>query len=201
MTSTPNLDVSAAQALLHGDPAIQVVDVRTPAEYAAVHIPGALNLSLDQIETHPQRITAAAAGPILLVCQTGGRATRAYGVLTGAGLDQAQILAGGMNAWTAAAGPTTRLDGRPRWGLERQVRLVAGGIVASSIAASLRWPRARFLAGAIGAGLAFAAVTDTCAMGMALAKLPYNRGPRFDLDHSLAKLRSRGTGGESQERA
>jgi hypothetical protein len=44
------------------------------------------------------------------------------------------------------------------------------------VLASIRFPRARFLAGGIGAGLAGAAVTDTCAMGAALSALPYNRG-------------------------
>jgi hypothetical protein len=47
--------------------------------------------------------------------------------------------------------------------------------VAGSILASLRFPRARFLAGGIGAGLTTAALTDSCAMGAALARLPYNR--------------------------
>jgi rhodanese-related sulfurtransferase len=68
--------------------------------------------------------------------------------------------------------------GRPRWTLERQVRLVAGSLVAGSVLVSLRFPRVRYLAGGVGAGLAAAAVTDSCAMGAALARLPYNRGGR-----------------------
>ena len=40
---------------------------------------------------------------------------------------------------------------------------------------SVVWPPARYVAGVLGAGLVFAAVTNTCAMGMALARLPYNR--------------------------
>src|SRR5690606_32332665 len=68
------------------------------------------------------------------------------------------------------------------WALERQVRLVAGGIVATAVAASLVWGPARFVAGAVGLGLVGAAVTNTCTMGLVLSRLPYNRrGPACDL--------------------
>jgi hypothetical protein len=48
--------------------------------------------------------------------------------------------------------------------------LVAGSVLASTVA-----PRAKWLAGAVGGGLTFAALSDTCAMGMLLSKLPHNR--------------------------
>lgn len=191
MTSTPSLDVPAARALIAANPDVLVVDVRTPGEYATCHIPGAVNLPLDQVDAHLNRIVADAGGQLLLVCQAGSRATQVCAKLTGAGLVGSTILTGGMNAWKAAGGPISSADdgGKPRWGLERQVRLVAGGIVASSVLVSVWWPPARYLAGFIGAGLTFAAVTDTCAMGMALARLPYNRGPRFDAEVTLRRLR------------
>lgn len=68
--------------------------------------------------------------------------------------------------------------GRQRWAMERQVRLVAGSLVTASIATSLLAPKARFLAGVVGAGLTFSAVTNTCAMARALSVLPYNRGAK-----------------------
>ena len=58
----------------------------------------------------------------------------------------------------------------------------------ASVLASLRFPRARFLAGGVGFGLLTAALTNTCAMGMMLAKLPYNRGPECDLDGVIAEM-------------
>ena len=87
-----------------------------------------------------------------------------------------RVLDGGMLAWEAAGLPTSAIqaDTLP-WTIERQVRLVAGLLVAVSIAASVIWPPARFLAGAVGLGLVFAAVTNTCTMGALLARLPYNR--------------------------
>jgi len=68
------------------------------------------------------------------------------------------------------------------------VRGVAGTIVLASILTSVKFPKARFLAGGVGFGLAFSAVTDTCAMGTMLAKLPYNRGPACVIDNVLADM-------------
>ena len=62
-----------------------------------------------------------------------------------------------------------------RWDLERQVRFTAGAIVLLSILVSIVFPPARFVAGFVGAGLVFAAVTNTCGMAMVLSKLPYNQ--------------------------
>lgn len=98
------------------------------------------------------------------------------------------MLADGTGAYRAGGGPAVR--GRNRWTIERQVRLAAGVLVAVSIAVSLSYPKARFVAGVIGSGLALAAVTDTCVMGRALSTLPYNRtpSPRSSRE-SLAQLR------------
>jgi hypothetical protein len=69
----------------------------------------------------------------------------------------------------------TKAIRKPRWSLERQIRLVAGSIVLMAIIISVWWAPARYLAGAIGLGLTVAAITDTCLMGRLLMKLPYNR--------------------------
>lgn len=74
------------------------------------------------------------------------------------------------------------------WSIERQVRLVAGSLVAGGVLASLRFPKARFLSGAVGGGLVFAAVSNTCTMGVLLGKLPFNRANAGDLDAALAAL-------------
>jgi rhodanese-related sulfurtransferase len=181
------VDVPTARALLANNPDILIVDVRTPGEYEAAHVPGSINLPLDQVDAHLDRIVKDAGGRILLMCQSGNRATQACVKLVNAGLTSASVISGGMNAWIAAGGPVER--GRDRWSLERQVRLVAGSIVLTSILASIWWPPARFMAGLIGAGLTVAAITNTCAMGMLLAKLPYNRGAACDVDASLSRLR------------
>ena len=75
--------------------------------------------------------------------------------------------------------------------MERQVRLAAGTLVLTGILASSRWPAARFLSGAVGAGLTFAALSNTCAMGRVLLKLPYNRAGSIDGASAVAALTGR----------
>lgn len=156
--------------LLDGPGPVDVVDVRTPGEFASVHIPGSQNIPLADI--HNGSIGTRGA-PVVLVCASGDRAGRACQLL--AGDVPAQVLDGGVAGWLDAGGAVER--GPQRWGLERQVRLVAGGIVLGATVASVMWPKARFVAGAVGAGLVFAAVSNTCAMANVLARLPYNRPP------------------------
>jgi hypothetical protein len=78
--------------------------------------------------------------------------------------------------------------GKQRWDLERQVRLVAGSIVLSSVVGSIFAPKLKWLAAAVGGGLTFAAVSNTCAMGTALAKLPYNRTGTYDPQELVSQL-------------
>jgi rhodanese-related sulfurtransferase len=193
MTS-PVLIAPDAVAAQLDDPATRtLLDVRTPAEYETAHVPGSINVPLPLIQKHAETLAAALNGPVVLVCQTGNRARTAHDALAAAGAEQLSVLDGGMNAHTAGGHPVRR--GRRRWALERQVRLLAGGIVAGSVLASIRFPKARFLAGAIGTGLSVAAMTDTCAMGAALSALPYNRGDQpVRLDDVLDVLRSATTG-------
>ncbi|GAB3725162.1 rhodanese-like domain-containing protein [Nocardiopsis oceani] len=185
------IDVPVVRDLLETDPYTLLVDVRTPAEYESSHIAGAINLPLGRVDAHLERIVAEAGGRLVLVCQSGSRAGQCQDKLASAGLSDTVVLSGGMNAWEAQGAPV--VHGRKRWALERQVRLVAGGIVLVSVLASLVWPPTVAVAGLVGAGLAFAAVTDTCAMGMALSRLPYNQ-PRNDVDieDSLARIGARG---------
>jgi rhodanese-related sulfurtransferase len=154
---------------------VVVVDVRTPGEYESVHVPRAQNLPLDELDEHVDTIRDAVdrGEQVVLLCRSGARAHQAQERLVEAGLPELPIVEGGILAWQQADGPV--VQDVLRWDLERQVRFVAGTIVLLSILASLVWPPARFVAGALGAGLVFAAVTNTCAMGMLLTKLPYNR--------------------------
>jgi rhodanese-related sulfurtransferase len=151
----------------------RILDVRTPAEFESAHIPGAYNVPLDLLREHRKELAARINPEVILVCRSGVRATQAEHALTQAGLPGVRILDGGMMRWEQSGGPVSR--GRRTWELERQVRLVAGSIVTGSLAASIIWPWAKWLAAGIGSGLTVAALTDTCAMGMFLAKMPWNQ--------------------------
>ncbi|EMY34992.1 rhodanese domain-containing protein, partial [Arthrobacter crystallopoietes BAB-32] len=76
--------------------------------------------------------------------------------------------------FAAAGGDVVR--GAQRWDLERQVRMAAGTLVVGGLlAGKFVSPKLRLLAGAIGTGLTFSAATNTCAMGKALSRMPWNR--------------------------
>jgi rhodanese-related sulfurtransferase len=192
-TSLPAIDVTSVREMLATNPDALVVDVRTPGEFETAHISGAINLPLDQVDAHLARIVNDAGGQMVLVCQSGNRAGQACRKLAGAGLTGSAVMTGGMNDWIAAGNPVVR--GRERWALERQVRLVAGTIVLLSVLASILVPGAQIVAGLVGAGLAIAALTNTCAMGALLSRLPYNRGPGHDPETALVRLRQRAADG------
>ncbi|MEX2533355.1 MAG: rhodanese-like domain-containing protein [Nitriliruptoraceae bacterium] len=160
---------------------VVVIDVRTPGEFEAVHLAHAVNIPLGEIEGRGDEIRALQANgkTVVLSCRTAARSHQAQERLVRQGIDGVAILDGGIVAWEADGNPVVR--DVIRWDLERQVRLAAGSIVALSILVSIVLPGARFVAGFVGAGLVFAALSNTCAMAHVLSRLPYNR-PRRDLD-------------------
>lgn len=96
------------------------------------------------------------------------------------------VLDGGIVAWLSTGGAVNH--GPARWDLERQVRLTAGSIVLASVLGSVVVPQLKWVAGAVGAGLTGAALTNSCLMGKVLSKLPYNRGASCDIDTVLGRL-------------
>jgi 3-mercaptopyruvate sulfurtransferase SseA len=151
-----------------------------------VHILGAYNVPLDLLREHRDAIVKHLDEEVVLVCRSGQRAAQAKVTLRNAGLTNVHILQGGMTAWEATGFPVNR--GTQRWDLERQVRMVAGSIVLSSMLGSIAVPKLKWLAAGIGGGLAAAALTNTCAMGMRLSRLPYNRGATCDVRTVVAQL-------------
>jgi rhodanese-related sulfurtransferase len=151
----------------------RLIDVRTPAEFETQHIRGAYNVPLNLLREHRDDIAGHLDQEVVLICRSGQRATQAGQTLRAVGLTNVRILEHGITGWEASGYALNR--GAQRWELERQVRLVAGLLVAFSAMASAFVPHLEWIAFAIGVGLTGAALTNTCAMGMLLARLPYNR--------------------------
>jgi rhodanese-related sulfurtransferase len=174
--------------LLESSTAPRILDVRTPAEFETSHIAGSYNVPLDVVEQHGSQITERLDQDrdVVLICRSGQRSTKAHTLLRNAGLAGGRVLEKGILDWEGQGFAVDR--GAQRWDLERQVRLVAGSIVLSSVLGSVAVPRLKWLAAAIGGGLTFAAVSNTCAMGTALSKLPYNRGATTDAETVLSSL-------------
>nr|WP_024127250.1 rhodanese-like domain-containing protein [Streptomyces sp. F8]AHE39986.1 Membrane transport protein [Streptomyces sp. F8] len=191
MTTPMALATDEARTRLHE---LTVIDVRTPGEYAGGHLPGALNIPLDQIQRAlPDIRHAADRGDVLVVCASGARSENACRILAENGVTAA-TLSGGTGAWAADGHELYRPQGASRatWGMERQVRLTAGVIVLLGLLLGLViHPAFQLVSAGIAGGLVFSALTNTCGMAAMLAKLPHNRPRAADLDNTLAALRNR----------
>lgn len=192
----PVLTPDDLAGLLRQHPATRLLDVRTPGEFESQHIAGAYNVPLDTLGEHAAEIRANVTDPVVLVCRSGQRARKAEDALRNAGMRNLHVLDGGMAAWTTAGLPVREY--RPRMSLERQTRIVAGALAATggllAIAVS---PLFGIVPAFIGSGLVFAGVTDTCAMGMCLARLPYNRPARCDIPSMVRALTTGASPAES----
>ena len=175
MTSN-DIPVSECRRLLDGGMKLDLLDVRTRAEFSRVHALGAMLIPLDELD--PAAIAVQrrdATAPLYILCQSGGRAANACQRLRDAGLANVVRIAGGTDAWEKAGLPVERGGGKVI-SLERQVRIAAGAIVLlGSIFAWRIHPAFLAIPAFVGAGLVFAGVTDFCGMGMLLAKMPWNR--------------------------
>ncbi|WP_394248715.1 rhodanese-like domain-containing protein [Arthrobacter pityocampae] len=151
-----------------------VIDVRSAAEFESLHIHGSYNVPLPLLSEHADELAARLGSRVVLACQSGVRAEQARQKLAASGIGAAYVLTGGVPGYAAAGGGVVRGNGR--WDLERQVRLAAGSLVLVGLAGGrFVSPKVRALAGVVGTGLTFSAVTNTCAMGRALSAMPWNR--------------------------
>jgi rhodanese-related sulfurtransferase len=153
-----------------------LIDVRTPAEFDEVHLAAARNVPLDRLA--PAEIVEQRRGPanepIYVICKSGGRGRQACEKFAKAGFTNVVNVDGGTDACVQAGLSVVR--GKRTMSLERQVRIAAGSLVL--LGAGLGWfvhPAFIGLSAFVGAGLVFAGLTDTCGMGMLLARMPWNQ--------------------------
>jgi rhodanese-related sulfurtransferase len=155
---------------------IDLLDVRTPVEYRELHAADARNVPLDRLD--PVALMRARNGsqeePLYLICRSGSRGRQACEKFLAAGFTNVVNVEGGTLAWAECGLPVVR--GKKAISLERQVRIAAGLLVL--LGALLGWlvhPALVALAAFVGAGLVLAGVTDTCGMGLLLARMPWNQ--------------------------
>ena len=159
--------------ILATHPDVALFDVRTPVEYAEVHVPQARSVPLDELK--PGALHLQKDQPVYLLCRSGQRATKAAEKFAKEGFSQHIVVEGGTLAWIDANLPVTRGTTKVI-SLERQVRIAAGAIVFTGVLlARFVNPNFIWLSGFVGAGLVFAGITDFCGMGLLLAKLPWNK--------------------------
>ena len=171
-----SISPEALHAIHEGGKTVELIDVRTPAEYRQLHAAIARLVPLDTLD--PRTVIATRVlrdEPLYLICRSGSRSDKACEAFVAAGFADVVVnVEGGTLAWEKAGLPVER--GRWAMALERQIRIAAGGLVA------LGWllgmfvnPWLHVLSGFVGTGLVCAGITDTCPMGMLIAKMTWNQ--------------------------
>ena len=163
----------------------QLIDVREFPEFESERAKGAKFAPLSAFEKHAEDIDAER--PVYLWCRSGRCAEPSAKKVIAKGHVKVFVIEGGMQAWSAA-GHEIEYGESKVWSLERQVRIAAGSLVLVGVLLSLfvhQW--FIFLSGFVGAGLVFAAVTDTCGMAMMLARMPWNRAKGERMNRTVEK--------------
>jgi len=161
------------ERIARGEP-IELIDVRTPAEFREGHVAGARCVPLHALK--PNRFETESEVPLFLICKSGSRSQQASSKLTPCSREIC-IVEGGVDAWFEAGLPLVHEeDGRHVISLERQVRIAAGALtLAGALLGFFVHPGFLWLSAFVGAGLIFAGVTDTCGMALLLARMPWNQ--------------------------
>lgn len=164
--------------LVQAGRSVELIDVRTPVEFREVHVAFARNVPLDQLDA--AKLAAGRSGsdvPLYVICRSGSRGKQACEKFLSIGYTNIVNVEGGTLAWDQAGLPVIR--GKKAISLERQVRIAAGLLVLTgSILGAFVHPYWIALSAFVGAGLVFAGITDTCGMGMMLARMPWNQVPK-----------------------
>lgn len=155
-----------------------LIDVRSPAEYQTEHITGSINIPVEDIQLAAKEIEKSKK-EIVFVCKSGMRSEMACKKLPEL---KASVLKGGVHNYKT-------IKGTVKWDIERQIRLIVGvsTLIGTILAITISlW----FLAIPLffGAGLTFASLTNSCAMGMMLAKLPYNKSD-YKIEEEIKKIK------------
>lgn len=163
-------------ALKQADAGLELIDVRTPAEYRAVHAAGARSVPLEGLD--PGSVMAARNGrsdkPLYLICAGGTRSAKACQKFIAAGYSNVVNVEGGTQAWEKEGLAVER--GKRALSLERQTRIAIGLLAVTG--AVLAWfvnPAWVALCGFVGMGLIFAGLTDVCPLASLIAVMPWNR--------------------------
>ena len=169
-----NLSVEESHQERMNGQSIPLIDVRTPGEFRSVHAEGALNHPLESLDA--EALPFEKGDTLHLICQSGGRSAKACQKLEAGGYEAVVNVEGGTAAWQAAGLPVG--EGKKTMSLERQVRIAAGLLIVTGVAIVyfVPHPAGYGLSAFVGSGLVFAGLTDTCGMGMLIAKMPWNRG-------------------------
>lgn len=94
---SPALTPEQVLEKLDSDQALLVVDVRKPVEYGIAHIPGAINIPVEEIEDRLHEFKHG--NGVLIYCINGSRTRQAEAMLMGADIANVYHLEGTFSGW------------------------------------------------------------------------------------------------------
>jgi rhodanese-related sulfurtransferase len=157
-----------------------LIDVRTPAEFSGIHVPGARSFPLDDLDCGAVLAAhndAKYGSPLYIICHSGTRAIKAAQKFEAIGFNDCVVIEGGTQAWANAGLPVER-GARAVLPLDRQLQIAIGAFVLVAVLLShFIDPAWVWLAGLVGCGLLFAGITGICALRMVIARMPWNQAP------------------------
>jgi rhodanese-related sulfurtransferase len=162
-----------------GNP-IDLIDVRTPAEFEAIHVPGARSMPLDTLDCAAvlaARDQSSDKAPIYILCHSGNRAKKAAQKFAAVGFEDCFVVEGGTQAWVDAGFPVERGE-RSVLPLDRQMQILMGSLVLAGVLLSRIHPLWIVLSGFVGCGMIFAGFSGLCPMRSVVAMMPWNQGSR-----------------------
>jgi len=108
--SQPKFDyvvVKVLERLLKDGSALTLVDARTSEEFAEEHVPGAINVGTMELAEFAESRGNTSVGLVVTMCGSTGRGEKAAEILCSHGVDNVQVLQGGLKAWKNAGLPTS----------------------------------------------------------------------------------------------
>ncbi len=171
-TTQPTTDIN--QCTPHDvDASHLILDVRSRDEFAREHIPGSLNIPLDELLSRKDELLEN-HGRIVVSCRSGNRAKNAYQTLEQHGFKNLTLLEGGLQNWKRSNQPTNSF--KSGISIMRQVQIIVGVMVLTGLSIPAVW----YLALIAGVGMLIAGLTDTCMMAVMLQKMPWNKTEASD---------------------
>lgn len=176
LNSARTITPSRLYELAQSGKLVDLIDVRTPAEYQSAHVPFAKSQPIESL--NPKAVVSARASqdePLYLICRSGNRSEKACAAFATAGYAKNVVnVEGGTLAWEKAGLPLVR--GRYILPLDRQVRTATGLLVLlGAVLGYLVTPWFYALSAYCGAGMIFAGITNVCPLSWTIAKMPWNQ--------------------------
>lgn len=170
-----HITAEEAKELIESGGCSLLVDVRSHAEFRASHVPGAHNIPLDELEEKIGDEVENKDTTLYLMCSCGNRSGKGCEEMENMGYQNVISIEGGIIE-LKRLGMKIAEEVHHVISIERQTRIVAGTLVLIGVLLGFLLNPGYFaIAAFIGFGLVFAGITDSCALGLLLARMPWNK--------------------------